>query len=62
MAQTFVRLGWRVSRQRGSHLILVKGGQIASLSVPDHDTVKRGTLRALIRAAGVTVEEFLAAE
>lgn len=60
MAQTFVRLGWRVSRQRGSHIVLVKSGQLASLSLPNHDTVKRGTL--LIRTAGLTVEEFLATE
>jgi predicted RNA binding protein YcfA (HicA-like mRNA interferase family) len=62
VVQTFVRLGWRISRQRGSHIILIKAGQIASLCVPDHPTVKRGTLRALIRSAGLTVEEFLAAE
>ena len=62
MAQTFVRLGWRISRQRGSHIVLVKSGRLASLSVPNHDTIKRGTLRALIRTAGLTVEEFLAAE
>jgi len=29
--------------------------------VPDHRTVAKGTLRSLIRAANVTVEEFLAA-
>lgn len=62
MVQTFVQLGWRVSRQRGSHIVLIKSGEVASLCVPDHATVKRGTLRALIRAARLTVEEFLAAE
>ena len=62
VTQTFVRLGWRVDRQRGSHIILVKPGEIATLSVPDHDEVPRGTLRGLIRRAGLTVEEFVAAE
>ncbi|MDO8545027.1 MAG: type II toxin-antitoxin system HicA family toxin [Opitutaceae bacterium] len=57
----FVKLGWQVARQRGSHVILVKPGHIASLSVPDHREVARGTLRSLIRAAGLTVDEFVTA-
>lgn len=61
VAQTFVSLGWQIARQRGSHIILVKSGHPATLSVPDHREVARGTLRALIRRSGVTVEEFLEA-
>jgi hypothetical protein len=41
--------------------MLSKPGQIATLSVPDHPTVARGTLRGLIAKAGATVEEFLSA-
>jgi len=55
----FLRGGWKVSRQRGSHIILVKKGEIASLSVPNHKTLDRGTLRSLIRKSEMTVEEFL---
>jgi predicted RNA binding protein YcfA (HicA-like mRNA interferase family) len=40
--------GWRIARQRGSHIILVKDGHIATLSVPDHRDVAKGTLRSLI--------------
>jgi len=54
-------LGWQVARQRGSHIILTKTGHIATLSVPDHAEVARGTLRALIARAGISVEEFLRA-
>jgi len=50
--------GWRVDRQKGSHVILLKQGHIASLSVPQHKELAPGTLRSLIRAAGMTVEEF----
>jgi predicted RNA binding protein YcfA (HicA-like mRNA interferase family) len=57
----FERLGWTVARQRGSHIILIKQGTRATLSVPDHREVARGTLRALIRASGHTIEEFVAA-
>jgi predicted RNA binding protein YcfA (HicA-like mRNA interferase family) len=53
-------LGWSVARQRGSHIVMVREGSITTLSIPDHKTVARGTLRSLIRNAGLTVEEFLA--
>ena len=39
----------------------VKDGERATLSVPDHHEVANGTLRSLIRAAGVTVEAFITA-
>jgi predicted RNA binding protein YcfA (HicA-like mRNA interferase family) len=56
----FRKLGWEAARQRGSHIILTKPGHPATLSVPDHSQVARGTLRALITRAGLTAEEFLA--
>jgi predicted RNA binding protein YcfA (HicA-like mRNA interferase family) len=61
VVKTFERLGWRVVRQRGSHIILAKKGAIFSLSVPKHSEVARGTLRGLINQAGLTVEAFLEA-
>jgi predicted RNA binding protein YcfA (HicA-like mRNA interferase family) len=48
-------------RQSGSHMILTREGSVASLSIPDHRELAPGTLRKLIRAAGMTVEEFRAA-
>ena len=54
-------LGWEVARQRGSHIVLAKEGHFATLSVPDHREVAKGTLRRLIRLAGLTVAEFTAA-
>ena len=57
--EAFQRAGWKTARQRGSHIILVNKGKIASLSVPDHKTLDRGTLRSLIRKAEMTVDEFL---
>ena len=59
--QVFERLGWTFRRQTGSHMILTKAGSIASLSIPDHRELAPGTLRKLIRAAGISVEEFRAA-
>lgn len=60
VVRTFQKLGWEVARQRGSHIILVKEGSMATLSIPDHREVARGTLRSLIRDAGLTVDEFVA--
>ncbi|HEX9989925.1 MAG TPA: type II toxin-antitoxin system HicA family toxin [Chloroflexia bacterium] len=57
----FERLGWTITRQRGSHIILTKQRHLASLSIPKHDRVARGTLRSLISRAGISVEEFLQA-
>jgi predicted RNA binding protein YcfA (HicA-like mRNA interferase family) len=59
--KAFQMLGWEIARQRGSHIILVKESHIATLSVPNHPEVARGTLRALIARAGLTVDEFLEA-
>jgi predicted RNA binding protein YcfA (HicA-like mRNA interferase family) len=57
--QAFESLGWKIVRQKGSHIILIKDGEIATLSVPDHKEIAKGTLRSLIRSAGLTVSEFL---
>ena len=59
MVKTFGRDGWQIARQKGSHIILVKEGSWATLSVPDHREIAPGPLRSLIRASGLTVEEFL---
>jgi predicted RNA binding protein YcfA (HicA-like mRNA interferase family) len=58
--RAFERDGWRWDRQNGSHVILLKPGHIASLSIPQHRELAPGTLRSLIRAAGMTVDEFVA--
>ncbi len=59
--RNFERFGWDVARQRGSHIVMTKPGEMATLSVPNHSTVAKGTLRRLIRDAGLTVAEFCAA-
>ena len=54
VVKVFENLGWAVVRQRRSHIIMTKNGHIATLSVPDHSTVARGTLRSLIAKAGIS--------
>jgi predicted RNA binding protein YcfA (HicA-like mRNA interferase family) len=52
--------GYDLDRQRGSHLVLrASRPPYRRIVVPDHREVARGTLRAIIRQAGLTVEGFL---
>lgn len=49
-------LGFVLDRQKGSHMILYRGNPVTTLSVPDHKELDRGTLRSLLRQAGVSPE------
>jgi len=62
IVKIFESFGWEVARQRGSHIILIKENYNATLSVPDHKEVAKGTLRSLIRSAGITAEELILAD
>jgi predicted RNA binding protein YcfA (HicA-like mRNA interferase family) len=57
----FEQHGFEVVRVCGSHHIMKKTGHRFVLSVPLHGNraIKRGTLRGLISAAGITIEEFI---
>jgi predicted RNA binding protein YcfA (HicA-like mRNA interferase family) len=59
VVKAFGKDGWEFARQKGSHMIMVKPGHIASLSIPDHKEMAKGTLRSLIRSSGLSVEEFI---
>ena len=61
VVRAFQRAGWKITRQRSSHVILEKVGYEATLSVPVHKgkNVKRGTLRDLVKDAKMNVDEFL---
>jgi predicted RNA binding protein YcfA (HicA-like mRNA interferase family) len=61
VVRVFESLGWEAVRQTGSHIIMTKDKEPATLSVPEHREVAKGTLRSLIRTAGLTTEEFVAA-
>ncbi len=55
----FERAGFVFRRQTGSHMILRRDEPHARVVVPDHKQIRLGTLRALIRDAGLTIEEFM---
>ena len=56
------RHGWVIRSHRGSHVKMVKPGVRHPIIVPVHggETIPKGTLRNIIRAAGLTIEEFVA--
>ena len=51
--------GFYFKRQQGSHIILRRDHPFAQVVVPDHKELDRGTLRSIIRMAGLSVEEFI---
>jgi predicted RNA binding protein YcfA (HicA-like mRNA interferase family) len=53
------KAGFIIKRQQGSHIILRRNEPFAQVVVPDHQELDRGTLRAIIRQAGLSVDEFL---
>ena len=59
VVKALTKIGYEQDRQRGSHIIL---RQTASphrrVTVPDHKEIAKGTLRAIIRETGLTVDEF----
>ena len=57
--RAFERAGFEVRRREGSHIIMGKSGHAATLSVPGHRELKPGTLRALLRKGGLSVEQFV---
>ena len=54
------RIGFYDRRQHGSHIIMRRSDPFAQVVVPNHKELDRGTLRAIIRQAGLGVEEFRA--
>lgn len=50
--------GWKVARQRGSHVRLKKAGQRLALVVPLHKELRKGTLAGILRDADMSVEDF----
>ena len=55
--RAFRKLGYEVDHQTGSHIIL-RHPSLRRLTVPNQGELAKGTLRSLIREAGITKEQF----
>ncbi len=53
------KTGFYFKRQEGSHITLRRDDPFGQLVVPDHKELDRGTLRAIIRQSGLSVDEFV---
>ena len=61
VVKAFAKIGYEKDRQKGSHIILRhQNPPHRRLTVPDHKEVSKGTLRSLIREAGLTMDQFIA--
>jgi len=52
------KMGFYFKRQEGSHIVLRRDDPFSQVIVPNHRELDRGTLRAIIRQAGMSVDEF----
>ncbi|MEM3381611.1 MAG: type II toxin-antitoxin system HicA family toxin [Candidatus Bathyarchaeia archaeon] len=60
VVKALAKVGYEVDHQSGSHMILRhKDVPHRRLTIPRHSELAKGTLRAIIREAGLTVEEFI---
>lgn len=59
--QAFGRLGWHVARDEGRHTVLKHGQRPGTLSIPRHRVIAPGTMRELLKDAGLTWGVFLEA-
>ncbi len=58
-AKALGKKGFYLRRQEGSHMVFRRDNPFAQVVVPDHKELDRGTLRAIIRQAGLDVDEFV---
>lgn len=56
--KSLLKAGFYFKRQHGSHIILRRDKPFAQVVVPDHRELDRGTLRAILRQADFSIEEF----
>ena len=60
LVRAFESLGYVLDRQKGSHMVLRREvPPFRRLVIPDHKEIAKGTLRAILRQAGVDAEELL---
>lgn len=60
VVSALVKIGYEKDRQKGSHIVLRQTVEPhRRLVVPDHKEVAKGTLRVIIKQAGLTVAEFI---
>ena len=57
--KTISKIGFVLKRQVGSHMVMKRESDGRRVTIPNHDELPKGTLRAIIRQCDLTVEEFI---
>jgi predicted RNA binding protein YcfA (HicA-like mRNA interferase family) len=59
LIKALTKIGFTVQRQKGSHIILRRESPHARVVVPNHKNLKVGTLRTILHAADISVDELI---
>ena len=54
-----IRLGYSIDHQKGSHIVLKSNDGKRTIVVPDHHELDRGTLKAILKQAGIDIGDLL---
>ncbi len=53
------KAGWKIARQKGSHVMMTRPDYLYTLSIPQHKELGSGLLKKLLRQANLTPKEFI---
>jgi predicted RNA binding protein YcfA (HicA-like mRNA interferase family) len=53
------KIGFVYQRQKGSHIVLRRSDPYARVTVPDHKSIRPGTLRQILHEAGIAADDLL---
>jgi predicted RNA binding protein YcfA (HicA-like mRNA interferase family) len=59
LINALLRFGFYIDHQKGSHIVLKSADDTRTLVVPDHPEIDRGTLKAILKQAGIDVKTLL---
>lgn len=57
--KVLTKIGFYQKRRESSHIVMRRDTPFCQVVVPDHASLSKGVLRAIIRDANLTVDEFL---
>jgi predicted RNA binding protein YcfA (HicA-like mRNA interferase family) len=59
LCRALEKIGFVYQRQKGSHIVLRRSDPYARVTVPDHKSIRPGTLRQILHEAGIAADDLL---
>ena len=53
------KIGFTITAQKGSHINMRRDNPFGKTVIPNHKEIKKGTLKAILKDANLTVDEFI---